>query len=549
MFEHPKGVWMSPAMARGSWESWGSWLKIAAVMVLLSPPACCSNILVVPVDGSHWLNMRVLLEELHARGHNISVLRSSSSLYIAEEPSLYHCFTMSLNGKMGIIEDQEMLSQFLMDSLEILRGGLSLTAFVRNTQITRKMLWETHHKQQEFIQLLFEDGALMEKLQGAGFALVLTDPFFPAGVMLAHHLQLPLVCHTRWLSFGDSHYLIAPSPTSYVPVVGSRYTANMSFLQRLANALHYIITFKLGSAMIHPSYDELCHRFLGPGTDIETLTQRADLWLMKVDFVFEFPRPTVPNIVYIGGLQCRPARPLPPDLEEFARGSGEHGVVFMSLGSLVTQIPAELAETIAEAFAQLPQRVIWKYQGDRPANLGNNTLLVRWAPQNDILGDPRTRAFISHGGTNGIYEAIYHGVPVLGLPLMFDQYDNLVRLDSRGAALTLDVSRLDSQQLLEGLRKVLSQPSYREAMARLSAMHRDQPQTPLQRAAFWVEFVLRHGGAAHLRPASFSLSWYAYYSLDVALCLGMVVAFLTGLALLAIRRLYQALRRVKEKQS
>ncbi|XP_059499159.1 UDP-glucuronosyltransferase 2C1-like isoform X1 [Stegostoma tigrinum] len=544
-----QGVWTSPTMARGSLESWGSWLKIAMVMSMLYPLACCSNILVVPVDGSHWLSMRLLLEELHDRGHNISVLHSSSSWYVSEEPSLFHCFTVSMRSKLGIVEDHQMVSQFLLESLEILRGGRTLTTFIRNTQIIRKMLWDTHHQQREFIRLLFEDGQLMEKLRAASFALVLTDPFFPAGVMLAHHLQLPLVYQTRWLANGDGHYLIAPSPTSYVPVVGSCYTHNMPFLQRLANAVHYLTTIKLAGALIYPSYRELCHRFLGPGTDIEALMQRADLWLMKVDFVFEFPRPTMPHVVYVGGLHCRPARPLPPDLEEFARGSGEHGVIFMSLGTIVTQLPAQLAAIIAEALAQLPQRVIWKYQGERPANLGNNTLLVHWVPQNDILGDPRTRVFISHGGTNGIYEAIYHGVPVLGLPLIFDQYDNLVRLESRGAARTLDVAHLDSQQLLDGLTEVLNQPSYREAMARLSALHRDQPQTPLQRAAFWVEFVLRHGGAAHLRPASFGMPWYTYHSLDVALCSGIVAASLTMLTFLALRRLYQALRRVKEKQS
>lgn len=30
--------------------------------------------------------------------------------------------------------------------------------------------------------------------------------------------------------------------------------------------------------------------------------------------------------------------------------------------------------------------------------------IVRWAPQNDILGHPRTFAFLTHGGINGLYE-------------------------------------------------------------------------------------------------------------------------------------------------
>ncbi|KAK7913465.1 hypothetical protein WMY93_013676 [Mugilogobius chulae] len=86
---------------------------------------------------------------------------------------------------------------------------------------------------------------------------------------------------------------------------------------------------------------------------------------------------------------------------------------------------------IAAAFAKLPQKIIWKHKGYKPASLGNNTLLVDWIPQNDLLGHPKTRLFVAHGGTNGIQEALYHGVPVVGIPVFFDQYDNLLRLKAR----------------------------------------------------------------------------------------------------------------------
>lgn len=81
----------------------------------------------------------------------------------------------------------------------------------------------------------------------------------------------------------------------------------------------------------------------------------------------------------------------------------------------------------------MPQKVIWKHKGDSPSTLGNNTLIVNWMPQKDLLGHPQTKVFVAHGGTNGVQEAIYYGVPVLGIPLFFDQYDNLLRLQERGA--------------------------------------------------------------------------------------------------------------------
>ncbi|GLD71451.1 UDP-glucuronosyltransferase 2C1-like protein [Lates japonicus] len=62
---------------------------------------------------------------------------------------------------------------------------------------------------------------------------------------------------------------------------------------------------------------------------------------------------------YMGGFQCKPPKPLPADLEEFVQSSGDHGVIVMTLGTLVGKLPQDIAEEIAAAFAQLPQKVIW----------------------------------------------------------------------------------------------------------------------------------------------------------------------------------------------
>ena len=57
--------------------------------------------------------------------------------------------------------------------------------------------------------------------------------------------------------------------------------------------------------------------------------------------------------------------------------------------------------------------------------------------------------------------------------------------------------------------------SYKENAMRLKMIHHDQPVKPLDRAVFWIEFVMRHKGAKHLRPAAHNLTWFQYHSLDV----------------------------------
>jgi glucuronosyltransferase len=71
--------------------------------------------------------------------------------------------------------------------------------------------------------------------------------------------------------------------------------------------------------------------------------------------------------------------------------------------------------------------------------------------------------------------------------------------------------------------------SYRREARRRAAVYRDQPESPLDRAVFWTEYVLRHKGAPHLRCAGARLPWYQLYLLDVA---APVVALLFLIAII-----------------
>lgn len=72
-----------------------------------------------------------------------------------------------------------------------------------------------------------------------------------------------------------------------------------------------------------------------------------------------------------------------------------------------------------------------------------------------ISGHPKVKAFITHGGSHGIYEGISNGVPMVMLPLFGDQPDNVQRMVGRGVAVSLNFADVTSAKLLDALNKVI----------------------------------------------------------------------------------------------
>ncbi|XP_073722325.1 UDP-glucuronosyltransferase 2A2-like [Misgurnus anguillicaudatus] len=507
-------------------------LIILTLLVMTVPVVQSGNVLVFPVDGSHWVNMNILIEVLHSKGHNITVIRMSDSWYIKESSPHYTSITVDAPGGF----DEESFEMFASRLMRIQRDGSTWARLMLEIEMWQTTL-EITKTESKMIEQMMEDEGLMQSLKDAKYDLMLTDPLMFGGILLGHYLKLPIVYNIRWTMYSEAHFAIAPSPLSYVPFPMLELSDRMSFFERVKNVFMYYLYETQAALLFGPYYNALCERFIGPGETFFPLIQAADLWLHRVDFIFEFPRPTMPNVVYMGGFQCKPSKPLPKDLEDFVQSSGDHGVIVMSLGTLVGQLPDDVAEAIAEAFAELPQKIIWRYKGRRPSALGNNTLKMDWIPQNDLLGHPKTRAFVAHGGTNGVQEAIYHGVPIIGFGLIFDQPDNLSKMRVKGVAKNVDFATVDKDSFLETVKEVLYNPSYRENMQRLSRLHRDVPVKPLDNAIFWIEFVMRHKGAAHLRTESYKMPWYSYHSVDVMLFLLSAVSLIILTTYVLIRYL------------
>ncbi|XP_061579012.1 UDP-glucuronosyltransferase-like [Cololabis saira] len=487
----------------------GSWLPavglLAGICCLALGPVQGGRVLVMPVDGSHWLSMKILVEELSHRGHEVTVLVPESSLLIQGSKSY----------KTEIYKVPYTQAELDANFNKITDG-----VFGKPPEFTD--LFENVQRLVNFTSLqvlgcegLLDDEPLMSQLRGKGFDLVLTDPFLPCGSVLARMFSIPAVYFLRGLPcMLDIRANQCPSPLSYVPIAFSGNDDDMNFPQRVKNMFMYVLESYLCKVM-YQHFDDLASRRLEDGMTYKELISHGAIWLLRYDFVFEWPRPLMPNMVLIGGINCAKKAPLPADLKEFVDGSGENGFIVFTLGSMVSTMPEETANKFFDAFREIPQRVVWRYTGVLPKDAPSNVRTVKWLPQNDLLAHPKAKVFMTHGGTHGIYEGICNAVPMLMIPLFGDQGDNVHRMVVRGVAERLSMFDLTRETLVASLNKIIHDKSYKERMNELSAIHHDRPVPPVELATFWTEFVMRHKGAAHLRVAAHDLSWVQYHSIDV----------------------------------
>lgn len=66
--------------------------------------------------------------------------------------------------------------------------------------------------------------------------------------------------------------------------------------------------------------------------------------------------------------------------------------------------------------------------------------------------------------------------------------------------------------------------SFSENAKRVSSLFRDRPMTPSESVVYWVEYLIRHGTEANIRPLSADSSWTSHFMLDI--CVALATALL-----------------------
>uniref|UniRef100_A0A182QG12 UDP-glucuronosyltransferase n=1 Tax=Anopheles farauti TaxID=69004 RepID=A0A182QG12_9DIPT len=384
-------------------------------------------------------------------------------------------------------------------------------------------------------EMLLEHPKMVELMEsGERFDAVIVESFASEALYgLAEHFGGQLMVFSPFgASMWTNELVGTPYPYSYIPHTFLAYTNEMSFWQRFANALVGHLD-KLYYRLVFLPQQETMYRRYFPHAKLtfqETL-ESVRLAFVNQHFTLSYPHPYAPNMVEIGGIQIQPREELPADIRKYI-DDAPHGVIYFSMGSMLKgrHFPEEKRAAFVNVFRGLRENVIWKYENDSLPNRPPNVLIKAWMPQSDILAHPKVKLFITHGGLLGTTEGLYHGVPMVGIPIYGDQELNLARAERAGYGVKLDYDTICEETVKAAIRKVLDDASYGERAQTISRRYRDQPLGPAKTAVYWVEYVLRHGGAPQLQSPSVRLSFVEYNLLDVyavmaAIALSVLIGF------------------------
>lgn len=75
-----------------------------------------------------------------------------------------------------------------------------------------------------------------------------------------------------------------------------------------------------------------------------------------------------------------------------------------------------------------------------------------------ISGHANVKLFITQGGLQSMEEAIYNGVPCIGLPVIGDQFHNVIKMEGRGFGIALNPHALEKNTFRDAVLDVINNP-------------------------------------------------------------------------------------------
>jgi glucuronosyltransferase len=439
------------------------------------------KVLLYPVtlgQNSHIVNFVRLGKILRNRGYQVHLLIGADAGSWDE-----------LNKTFDVIHRNPSAGKSDIDSMAVTLQWSAMSAYQFVVWLADKLLRQC--------EALLSRPNILTNIQRERYDLLIADFIDNCGRIVSEYLNIPTIAYSAAGFVGDVS--LFPDMPSFIPAspMSRLEPGKMTFYHRIENAVEYAASVFLWYPYWFGSFQTLREKYhMNSSLDIRNSYLRA-LKMIRSDFVLDYPRPVMPNVVTIEGIFSEDPKPLPLSIETFVDGAGSDGVIVVCFGTLIGRLDEKRNELFARVLARFPQRVVWRVTGTRPASLGNNTLAVDWLPQNDLLGHASTRLFVSHCGLSSSMEAAYNAIPVVAMPICTDGFQNARKLSRAGMAVILEFQTLTEDSLEHAIWEVLNDPRYKRNASRVATLLDDTMVPPRDKFLYYVGYMIRHGGAVH----------------------------------------------------
>ena len=495
-----------------------SLLKVSLILIAITNQVTrvrCSRILLITMPlKSHQSLFATIAEELIKRNHEVY-------LFFGHDFTVLDRLERLPVKWLKFHSDLDVGNKYREAEMEFIRFAVESDTSVRSfaAKVEKLVL--------NVCRGIVSDEDILLKMERLDFDLVLVDNniMFKCAFLVIHRLGVP---HVSLMDYPEPWLLRLPWLPSFAPFKVLPYTEKMTFWERFLNTFTQIAWIWFPPVSQVPA--DLLEKYqqYGEFGSVEELQAQSLLYFLTSDYHLDYAFPVMPFMIHIPGLTIVPSKELPPDLSTIVADSLD-GVVLVSFGSSAANLPKKMGMKMLSAFGHLKQTVLWRYANTFNLTIPTNVYIMDWMPQNDLLAHPKVKVFVTHSGNSGQHEALYHGVPMVAMPLFGDQPYNAQRMVYKGFGVALNAKTFTSDELQTKIRLVIEDSSYMAATRKASKMFRSRPYVSRERAAFWIEHVIEYG-ADHLHSYSQFMPWYQFLMLDIAtfcLLLLIVVIFST----------------------
>lgn len=413
---------------------------------------------ICPPLWGHLNPMLSLAKELNKRSHQV---------IFYQIPELENKIT-SQGLIFSPIGKTEYSSSFLQEFVEKL-GNLKGLDIIR--------YW--YQEQERMTKVIFTE--MPSLIQQADLDLLLVDQVEASGQAVAEYLDIPFVTICNALALNRE-----PS----IPPVFTPWTYQRFWWGRLRNQLFYY----LGDSLVN-NYKQLLRQYRKQW-NLPNLPEKEILFansklaqISQQPSAFDFPRTALPGYFHY----CGPFRDrsLSGVSFPYERLNGKP-LIYASLGTLQTH-KKQLFFDIASACQGLDVQLIIAHGGglnsEDIANLSGTPLAVSYAPQQELLS--RASLTITHAGLNTVLDSLSHGVPLVALPIGFEQPTIASRIQWLGLGEVIPAAKLKKFVLRATIQKVLTETSYRKAAEKVQ--NSIQQAGGIRQAADLIEKILATG--------------------------------------------------------